>query len=77
MSSSKKIFNAVKGIIAKEIFRLHQEVKLTLWGGKFWTSGYYVNMVGQYANEEVIKKYIQNQGESKYKQLHKSQLRLF
>ena len=77
MNSPKKIINAVKSITAKEIFRLHPEVKLMLWGGKFWTSGYYVNTVGQYANEEVIKKYIQNQGESKYTQLHKSQLRLF
>jgi len=48
-----------------------------LWGGKFWTSGYYVNTVGQYANEEVIKKYLQNQGKSKYTELHKNQLRLF
>jgi len=77
LNSPKKIINAVKSITAKEIFRLHPEVKLLLWGGKFWTSGYYVNTVGQYANEEVIKKYIQNQGESKYTQLHKSQLRLF
>lgn len=77
MNSPKKIINAVKSITAKEIFRLHPEVKLMLWGGKFWTSGYYVNTVGQYANEEVIKEYIQNQGESKYTQSHKSQLRLF
>lgn len=77
MNSPKKIINAVKSITAKEIFRLHPEVKLMLWGGKFWTSGYYVNTVSQYANEKVIKKYIQNQGESKYTQLHKSQLRLF
>ena len=26
-----------------------------------WASGYYVNKVGQYANKEVIKKYVQNQ----------------
>ncbi|MCK5514025.1 MAG: DUF814 domain-containing protein, partial [Deltaproteobacteria bacterium] len=25
--------------------------------GNFWTSGYYANTVGQYGNEEVIKKY--------------------
>lgn len=43
-----------------------------LCGGKFWTSGYYVNTVGQYAKEEVMKKYIQNQGESEYTQLYKS-----
>ncbi|MFV0566867.1 MAG: IS200/IS605 family transposase [Flavobacteriaceae bacterium] len=79
MISAKKIANTVKSITAKEVFRLHPEVKQKLWGGKFWSSGYYVNTVGQYANEEVIKKYLQNQGinESKYKKVHKNQLRLF
>ena len=55
MLSPKKIIGAVKSITAKEIFRLYPEVKRMLWGGKFWTSGYYVNTVGQYANEDVIK----------------------
>ena len=77
MNAPKKIIGAVKSITAKEIFRLHPEVKQMLWGGRFWTSGYYVNTVGQYASEEVIKKYIQNQGKSKYTELHKNQLRLF
>ena len=77
MNSPKKIISSVKSITAKEIFRLHPEVKSFLWGGKFWTSGYYVNTVGQYANEEVIKKYLQNQGKSKYEKIHSDQLRLF
>jgi len=29
-----------------------------LCGGKFWTSGYYVNTVGQYAKENIINKYL-------------------
>ena len=77
MNAPKKIIGAVKNITAKEIYRLHPEVKQMLWGGKFWASGYYVNTVGQYASEEVIRKYIQNQGKSKYTELHKSQLSSF
>lgn len=77
MNAPKKIIGAVKSITAKEIFRLHPEVKQLLWGGKFWTSGYYVNTVGQYANEEAIKKYLQNQGKSEYTELYKNQLKLF
>lgn len=64
MNSPKKIISTVKSITAEEIFRLHPEVKRFLWGGRFWTSDYYVNTVGQYENEEVIKKYLQNQGKS-------------
>ena len=76
MLSAKSIVQTVKSITAKELFRLHPEVKEKLWGGSFWTSGYYINTVGQYANENVILKYIQNQGEPKrnYKMLHKNQL---
>ena len=78
MISPKKIVNAVKSLTSREIFRLHPEVKRFLWGGKFWTAGYYINTVGQYANEEVIKKYFKNQGkEDEYKKIHTSQLRLF
>ena len=77
VNAPKKIIGAVKSITAKEIFRLHPEVKQMLWSGKFWASGYYVNTVGQYANEEVIKKYLQNQGKSKYTELYRNQLKLF
>ena len=52
--SPQRIVQIVKSITAKEIFRLHPEVKKKLWGGKFWTSGYYANTVGQYGNEKVI-----------------------
>lgn len=78
MLSVKGIVQAVKSITAKELFRLHPEVKQQLWGGNFWTAGYYVNTVGQYANETVIMKYIQNQGDEKttYKKLQRNQLKL-
>ena len=79
MMSVKEIVQTVKSITAKEFFRLHPEVKSQLWGGHFWTSGYYVNTVGQYANEEIIQKYINEQGNEKetYKKFHRNQLRLF
>jgi putative transposase len=77
--SPTQIVRTMKSITAKEIFKLHPEVKKFLWGGSFWTSGYYVNTVGQYANEHVIRQYIKNQGknEKHYKQLHSAQLTLF
>ena len=73
------IVRTIKSITAKELFRLHPEVKNQLWGGNFWTSGYYVNTVGHYANVDVIQKYIQEQGDEKsmYKKFNKNQLHLF
>jgi putative transposase len=79
MLSVKVIVQTVKSITAKELFRLHPEVKQKLWGGQFWSSGYYINTVGQYANEDMILRYIKTQGDDpkKYKKIHKSQMRLF
>jgi len=76
MYSPKKVIQIIKSITAVEIFKLHPEVKQKLWGGKFWTSGYYVNTVGQYANADVIRAYVKNQGKE-YKQIHRIQLELF
>ena len=46
-------------------------------GGKFWTSGFYVNMVRQYSNEEVIREYVKNQGMDKeYRKVHSNQLNI-
>ena len=74
--SPTKIITTVKSITAKKIFQSHPEVKKKLWGGKFWTSGYYVNTVGQYGNLEIIQKYVQNQGKE-YIQIFRNQLKLF
>ena len=74
--SPKAIVQTIKSITAREIFRLHPEVKKILWGGQIWTSGYYINTVGQYGNEKVIREYVENQGRQ-YKQIHRSQLNMF
>jgi len=76
MISPRQIVQIIKSITAKEIFKLHPEVKKLLWGGRFWTSGYYVNTVGHYGNVEALKEYVQSQGK-KYKQIYRTQLKLF
>ena len=77
MYSPKKIIQTVKSLTAREIFKRVPEVKEQLWGGEFWSDGYYVNTVGRYGNEEVIRKYVQEQGkEEEYQQLHVRQLKL-
>ena len=76
--SPTKIIKAVKSITAKEIFKLHPEVKDQLWGGEFWTKGCYVNTVGRHGDENTIQAYVQAQGKlDEYEQLHSQQLKLF
>ena len=61
----------IKSITAREIFSKVPSVKKQMWGGEFWSDGYFVSTVGEHANENVIQ-YIKNQGkEGKYKQLPK------
>ena len=78
MYSSTKIIQVVKSITAKEIFKKHPEVKKQLWGGGFWTKGFYVNTVGKHGNESTIREFVQRQGRAKeYKKLHSQQLSFF
>ena len=77
--STKKIIQTIKSITAREIFAQVPEVKKQLWGGEFWTDGYYVSTVGQHGNEETTRRYVEEQGiEKEYKQIHyDGQLKLF
>lgn len=74
--SPKYIVQTIKSITGGEIFKKHPEMKKLLWGGNFWTSGYYVNTVGRYGNEEVIANYVKSQGRQ-YEQIYRDQLKLF
>ena len=77
MYSVKKIVQMVKSITAREMFRRRPEVKEKLWGGEFWSDGYFVGTVGVHGNEGTISKYVKKQGiEKKYKKLHQQQLTL-
>lgn len=76
--SVSEIARSVKSITAKQLYQRHPEIKAKLWGGNFWTSGFYANTVGQYVNEEVIRKYVETQGKNKeYTKIHNGQLSLF
>jgi putative transposase len=73
-----KIARIVKSITAREIFARVPEVKKQLWGGEFWTDGYYISTVGKHGSEERVTKYVKNQGrEQEYARLHQEQPTLF
>jgi REP element-mobilizing transposase RayT len=75
--SATKIVTMIKSLTAREIFRRCPQVKKHLWGGEFWTDGYFASSVGKHGNEDTIGQYVKNQGAT-YHQLHKDrQLSLF
>ena len=76
--STKKIIQTIKSITAKKVFEKHPEVKKQLWGGEFWSDGYFVNTVSKFGSEDTIRKYVKQQGiEKEYKKMHYQQLSLF
>jgi len=79
MYSATKIAQTVKGITAKEIFKRIPAVKKQLWGGDFWSKGYFINTVGHKGNKTSVSDYVRKQGrKNEYKQIHReNQLSLF
>lgn len=75
--SVTKLVTLIKSITAREIFRLCPHVKKQLWGGEFWTDGYFASTVGRHGDEDTIRNYVKKQGDV-YQQLHEDkQLALF
>ena len=75
-----KIVRIIKSITAKQVFERCPEVKKKLWGGEFWTDGYYAGTVSKHGDEELISSYVKNQGRNPtdYKKLYMDrQLKLF
>ena len=73
-----KIVRAIKSITAREIFSRAPEVKKELWGGEFWSDGYYISTVGKHGSENAITTYVKNQGvDQDYTKILQNQLLLF
>ena len=77
MYSVKKVVQMIKSLTAREIFRRCPHVKKALWGGEFWSDGYFASTVGKHGNETIIGNYVKGQG-GDYQKLHSNyQLALF
>ena len=51
-----------KSITAKQLFLRFPELKQELWGGEFWSDGYYVGTVGERGSWAAVEKYVREQG---------------
>lgn len=75
--SPSRLAQVIKSLTAREIFNRLPEVKKKLWGGGFWSKGYFISSVGLQGFENSIADYLKNQGvEKHYKQLHLQQIEL-
>ena len=60
--SGGQVIRLIKSITAREIFKQVPEVKKELWGGEFWTDGYYAATVGKHGNWSIVEQYVRDQG---------------
>ncbi len=58
------IVRIFKSIIARELFKQWPQLRKDLWGGEFWSDGYYLATVGERANYKIIERYVANQGKT-------------
>jgi len=63
-----------KSLTAKHLFKQFPALKQDLWGGEFWSDGFYLTTVSERGNWQAVEKYIASQGKTR-EELH--QLPLF
>ena len=72
-----KIVTMIKSLTAREILSSCPGIEDQLWGGEFWSDGYFASTVGKHGSEAMISNYVKKQG-CEYKKLHQDlQLALF
>ena len=69
--SVTKLVTMIKSLTAREVFKRCPQVKKQLWGGEFWSDGFFASTVGKHGDEQMISRYVKNQGkEQEYEKLH-------
>ena len=53
-----------KSITAKQLFIRFPALKKELWGGEFWSDGFYMATVSERGNWQAVERYVANQGKT-------------
>lgn len=70
--SGGQVIGLIKKLTARPCLKI-PSVKAELWGGEFWTDGYYIATVSSRGSKETIERYIEKQG----RKLSDIQLKMF
>lgn len=77
-NSVTALVTLIKSLTARRVFERRPEVKKQLWGGEFWSDGYFASTVSKHGDEATIANYVSSQGSDEYRKLHEDhQLKLF
>jgi putative transposase len=70
--SAAKIVEVLKSISSRKVFEEYPGLEKEVWGGEFWSDGYFVRTVGDKVTADLIRQYIKYQHRD-----HSKQLKLF
>ena len=63
--SGSAVVRIFKSITARELFKQFPTLKKELWGGEFWSDGFYFATVSDRGNWRVVERYVAEQGKTK------------
>ena len=62
--SGSEVVRMFKSITARELFKQFPLLKKDLWGGEFWSDGFYVATVGERGDWKTVERYVASQGKT-------------
>ena len=62
--SESDIVRIFKSITARELFKQFPLLKKQLWGGEFWSDGFYFATVSERGDWKSVERYVANQGKT-------------
>jgi putative transposase len=71
--SGSEIIRIFKSITARELFKQFPSLRKDLWGGEFWSDGFYLATISERGDWKTVERYVANQGKTREQS---SQLRL-
>jgi len=60
--SGGQVIRIIKSITARKLFEKFPDLKRQLWGGEYWSDGYYIGTVSGRGDRKIIENYIKKQG---------------
>ena len=63
--SGSQIVGMFKSITARELFKRFPVLKKDLWGGEFWSDGFYLATVGERGDWKTVERYVADQGKAR------------
>ena len=62
--SGSQVVRIFKSITGRELFKQFPLLKKDLWGGQFWSDGFYFATVSERGDWKTVERYVANQGKT-------------